>query len=449
MITPDLKLVEKYNQPGPRYTSYPTAPQFTENVAAEALVADMGKSPLSLYFHLPFCASLCWFCGCTKMITSKTAPAEQYIELLEQEMDLMLPHLGQQRPVQQLHFGGGTPNHFTPEQIDTLARAIHSRFHFAEDAEISAELDPRRLTQDHIKAFARLGVNRVSFGVQDIQEKTQKAVNRVQSDEQNRDAIRWAKEAGMCSLNIDLIYGLPYQTPDSIHETLNQVLSYDPDRLAVFSYAHVPWIAPAQKILERHGLPSGEEKIKMLGVIIRELTSRGYQYIGMDHFAKVSDPLAVAQRNKTMQRNFQGYSTFHDVEICGFGISSISQTNNTYRQNVKDLNTYESMLNDGKLPLDKGYVLNQDDRMRRLTIMRLMCDHTLHFQTLSKELGIPFKDYFASELNQLKSFIADELVELNSDYLKVTPQGSLFIRNIAMIFDAHLAQSKARHSKTV
>ena len=449
MIIPDLALVEKYNQPGPRYTSYPTAPQFTENVSVDALISDTGKSPLSLYFHLPFCASMCWFCGCTKIITTKTSPADHYIDLLAKEMDMMLPNLDPERPVQQLHFGGGTPNHLTPEQIDTLAAAIKSRFHFADDAEISAELDPRRLTEEHIKAFARLGVNRVSFGVQDIQESTQKAVNRVQSDEQNRNAIRWAKEAGMHSLNVDLIYGLPYQTPESILNTLKQVVSYDPDRFAVFSYAHVPWIAPAQKILERHGLPQAEDKIKMLGIIIEYLTSHGYQYIGMDHFAKVDDKLAIAQRNKTMQRNFQGYSTFSDVEICGFGISSISQTHNTYRQNVKDLASYESMLADGKLPLDKGYELSNDDHIRRRTIMRLMCDHALDYQALSAELEIDFEAYFAEELSKLDRFVTDGLVNVSTLGLQVTAQGSLFIRNIAMLFDAHLAQSKARHSKTV
>jgi oxygen-independent coproporphyrinogen-3 oxidase len=339
MLKPDLGLVEKYNKPGPRYTSYPTAPQFSDVVELEDLrhEASLETGPISLYFHIPFCQSLCNFCGCTKIISRGREPADAYLDQLEQEIDLYLETSQPGRLVQQLHFGGGTPNYLTPDQIDRFSNYLHQNFSFADDAEISAELDPRRLTEEHISAFRRLGVNRVSFGMQDILLKTQQAVNRVQSDEQNRQAIQWARAAGIDSLNIDLIYGLPYQTPETIRTTIRHVHQYDPDRLAIFSYAHVPWIAPAQKILDKHGLPTAEAKIKMLGVIIEELTSSGYQYIGMDHFAKVDDSLAIAQRNKTMQRNFQGYSTFKDIEICAFGISSISQTANSYRQNVKDL----------------------------------------------------------------------------------------------------------------
>ncbi|MFC5050255.1 oxygen-independent coproporphyrinogen III oxidase [Rubritalea spongiae] len=451
MLKPDLRLVEKYNKPGPRYTSYPTAPQFIDQIDIEKLrlEATHESGPLSLYFHIPFCQSMCWFCGCTKIISSQREPAEKYIKLLEREIEHYRENIQPGREVQQLHFGGGTPNYLDPDLIDHFTGTLHKNFHFAPNAEISAELDPRRLTEKHIQAFRRLGVNRVSFGVQDIQLKTQKAVNRVQSDEQNRNAIEWARAAGMQSLNIDLIYGLPYQTPKSIRNTIHQVLEYSPDRLAVFSYAHVPWMAPAQKILERHGLPAPEQKIKMLGVIIEELTSNGYQYIGMDHFAKVDDSLAVAQRNKTMQRNFQGYSTFKDIEIAAFGISSISQTKNSYRQNIKDIDAYEKRLSLGQLPVEKGYILTPDDHIRRTTIMRLMCDHSLDFHQLSSELNIDFKDHFANELNQLLDMEIDGLLERSENALQVTPQGALFIRNIAMHFDAHLAQSSAKHSKTV
>ncbi|MFC4993409.1 oxygen-independent coproporphyrinogen III oxidase [Rubritalea tangerina] len=449
MLKPDLRLVEKYNKPGPRYTSYPTAPQFSESVNHQQLLQETQKDtgPLSLYFHIPFCQSMCWFCGCTKIISNKREPAERYLHNLEREIQLYPENAN--RPVQQLHFGGGTPNYLTPDQIQRFGNTLRNHFDFAHNAEISAELDPRRLTQEHIQAFQTLGVNRVSFGMQDVQLSTQKAVNRVQSDTQNRNAIDWARSAGIHSLNIDLIYGLPHQTPESIRNTIQHILSYDPDRLAVFSYAHVPWIAPAQKILERHGLPEAEAKIQMLGVIIEELTSNGYQYIGMDHFAKINDPLAVAQRNKTMQRNFQGYSTFRDLEIRAFGITSISQTQNSYRQNVKDLNAYEQALDQNTVPISKGYLLTQDDHIRRTTIMRLMCDHTLDYSQLSRELDIDFADYFRHEIHGLVDMEIDGLLERSETSLKVTPQGTLFIRNIAMFFDAHLAQSSARHSRTV
>ena len=453
MLKPDLNLVEKYNQPGPRYTSYPTAPHFTEEVDHSELIRESASETgnLSLYFHIPFCKSLCWFCGCTKIITKKREPSIAYMETLKKEILQYLPNIKPGRKVQQLHFGGGTPNYLDPDLIDDFADFLQQHFTFTEDAELSAELDPRTMTEAHMKAFKRLGINRVSFGVQDVKIETQKAVNRVQSDEQNTDSISWAKEAGIDSLNIDLIYGLPHQTPESIRDTIQQVLKYSPDRLAVFSYAHVPWISPAQKILERNGLPSAEEKIQMLGVIIEELTSpaAGYQYIGMDHFAKVDDSLAVAQRNKTMQRNFQGYSTFSNLEICAFGMSSISQTSNSYRQNAKDLADYTEMVNLGKPPIVKGLILTDEDHIRRTTIMRLMCDLELNYEAMSDKLGIDFKIHFADALAGMDGFIADGLVELSDSALKVTPQGSLFVRNIAMNFDEHLVKGIAKHSKTV
>ncbi len=453
MLIPNLSLVEKYNRPGPRYTSYPTAPHFTEEIDPEQLRAEAASEtgPLSLYFHIPFCHSLCWFCGCTKIINSKRESAVSYLDTLEKEISHYLTLIKPGRKVQQLHFGGGTPNSLPPDLIDRFSDFLHSHFDFADNAEISAELDPRRLTEEHIKAFRRLGVNRVSFGVQDVQLITQQAVNRVQSDEQNRNAIEWSRAAGIESLNIDLIYGLPHQTPESIRDTIHQVLTYSPDRLAVFSYAHVPWVAPAQKILDKAGLPSAQEKIQMLGVIIQELTCSGYQYIGMDHFAKIDDSLAIAQREKTMQRNFQGYSTFKDVEIAAFGMSSISQTTNSYRQNFKDLADYTEQVNAGNLPITKGYILNEDDHIRRTTIMRLMCDLSLDFDSMSKMLDIDFRSYFKDSLisPELEEMCADGLVNLDADQLEVTQQGTLFIRNIAMIFDAYLADSKAKHSKTV
>ena len=455
MIIPNLELVEKYNRPGPRYTSYPTAPHFTDSsdfdIELLRVEAESETGNLSLYFHIPFCHSLCWFCGCTKIINSKRESAVLYLDTLEREITQYLSTIKPGRKVQQLHFGGGTPNSLAPDLIDRFSDFIHSHFNFTEDAELSAELDPRRLTEEHIKAFRRMGINRVSFGVQDVQLITQQAVNRVQTDEQNRNAIEWSRAAGIESLNIDLIYGLPHQTPESIRNTIHQVLTYEPDRLAVFSYAHVPWVAPAQKLLDKAGLPSAQEKIQMLGVIIQELTCSGYQYIGMDHFAKTNDSLATAQREKTMQRNFQGYSTFKDLEIAAFGMSSISQTSNSYRQNYKDLAPYTEQVVAGNLPVTKGYILTADDHIRRSTIMRLMCDLSLDFADMSELLDIDFCDYFKAALSspELAEMVSDELVARDDKKITVTPQGTLFIRNIAMIFDAYLADSKAKHSKTV
>lgn len=451
MLTPDLQLVEKYNLPGPRYTSYPSSPHFQECSDQGPYLQELAHSasPLSLYFHIPFCHSLCYFCGCTKIISSKLEAAVPYLDTLISEIDLYRAHAPAQRPVQQLHFGGGTPNFLSPELIYRFSDELKNRFHFADDAEISVELDPRRLTKEHVDAFRALGVNRFSFGLQDIKEDTQKTVNRIQPDHLNRQAISWAREAGITSLNLDLIYGLPHQTPQSIHDTIQHILSYDPDRLAVFSYAHVPWVAPAQLILEKAGLPSAREKIDMLGIIISELTSAGYQYIGMDHFAKKDDPLAIAQRNKTLQRNFQGYSTFKDVEIAAFGMSSISQTENTYRQNFKTLPKYTQMVESGVLPVEKAYFLSQDDQIRRTTIMRLMCDLSLDFAQMSDALQIDFSAYFAHELASFAEKQTDGLVQLDQNQLQVTPQGSLFIRNIAMHFDKYLSTSTAKHSKTI
>jgi len=450
-LIPDLKLVQKYNKPGPRYTSYPTAPYFNEDIDLAEIEQRRSEETgaLSLYFHIPFCKSLCWFCGCTKIINRKHEPAVEYIQVLKKEIELHLANSKPGRKVKQLHFGGGTPNFLAPTLIDEFSDFLHEKFEFAEDAEISAELDPRTLTEDHIKAFRRLGVNRVSFGMQDVKLDTQKAVNRVQSDEQNSNAIEWSRKAGINSLNIDLIYGLPHQTPESIRDTIQQILKYNPDRLAVFSYAHVPWVAPAQKILERHGLPEAEQKIKMLGVIIEELTSSGYQYIGMDHFAKTTDSLAIAQREKTMQRNFQGYSTSKDLEICAFGMSSISQSSDTYRQNYKELDPWQEKVLAGKAPTFKGYILTEEDKIRRTTIMRLMCDLSLNFEQMSELLGVPFKEHFAHALSQLDEMVADGLVEIDDEALTVTPQGSLFVRNVAMHFDAYLKSGEGRHSKTV
>ena len=451
----DLELVEKYNVPGPRYTSYPPATHFTEQVSEAQLLPKIRANnetarDLSLYFHLPFCQSLCWFCGCTTVITTQQGKSAMYLEYLRKELALLQPLLNPKRQVVQLHFGGGTPTFLTPNEIRALGEMIHSQFVVARDAEAGVEIDPRRLTRDHLTALREIGFNRASIGVQDNSPLVQMAVHRIQPYELTREVVDWIRAAGFSSLNIDLIYGLPHQTPASFEKTLDEILDLKPDRFAVFSYAHVPWIKPAQKILEGGALPSPEIKLELLKLTIEKLTSEGYRYIGMDHFARADDELAVAQQQKSLQRNFQGYSTRGGADIYALGMSAISQADGFYWQNIKELPRYYASLDEGKLPLAKGYILTADDQIRQQTIMRLMCDLELDYAAMSKRLGLDFAQYFAAELDSLDTMEADGLVLKTPTALIVTDRGRLFIRNIAMCFDFYASSRKeTRFSKTV
>ncbi|MFU8848031.1 MAG: oxygen-independent coproporphyrinogen III oxidase [Opitutales bacterium] len=448
----DLKLIEKYNRPGPRYTSYPPANHFRDYADPAPLLTSVeaSEAPLSLYFHLPFCETLCWFCGCHMIPTLDRSRATDYLDLLEKELALFARHHRREREAVQLHFGGGTPNFFGPEQIDRLAALIDRHFKFAPGAEKSVELDPRRLSAAHIEAFARMGLTRASFGVQDSNPEVQKVIHREQPQEMNVAAMETLRAHGFDSVNVDLIYGLPLQTPESFDQTLDQVLELKPDRFAVFNYAHVPWMRPAQKILEKAGLPDARTKLELLKLCIERLTREGYVYIGMDHFALPDDELVVAQHEGTLQRNFQGYSTRAGVEICGFGISSISQGADSYRQNVKDIESYRAMVESGRLPVAKGYELTNEDKLRADVIMRLMCDLALDYREMSAKWGIDFELHFANALAQLKEPTEDGLIELTEAGLKVTERGRLFIRNLAMCFDAYLEPAvEGRYSRTV
>jgi oxygen-independent coproporphyrinogen-3 oxidase len=447
----DLDLVRKHNRPGPRYTSYPTALQFREDADAARLIdaARAEAGGLSLYFHLPFCESLCWFCGCNKVITAETSRADLYLDALEREIALFPGDGLRERRVVQLHFGGGTPNFLSPAQISRLGGMLRKHFVFADDAEYSVELDPRPLTRDHVRAFRDIGMRRASFGIQDVNTEVQKAVHRVQPEECNQRAFAWLREEGFESVNVDLIYGLPGQTPETYAETLRRVLAYDPDRFAVFSYAHVPWMVPSQKILERVQLPDPGDKLAMLKLVIETLTASGYVFIGMDHFAKPADELVRALQTRTLQRNFQGYSTRGGVEIRGFGVSSVSQTARTYRQNHKTLEKYYASLAERRLPVERGLELTDDDVLHRHVIMRLMCDFSLEFAAVEAEFGIRFAEKFAPNLARLAEFVPDRLVELDDHAIRVTEDGRLFIRNIAMCFDAYTAATEGRHSKTI
>jgi oxygen-independent coproporphyrinogen-3 oxidase len=451
----NLDLVRKYNVPGPRYTSYPPATHFTDQVSFEAVTEKIRENnqtarDLSLYFHLPFCESLCWFCGCTTVISTDHSKAAGYIDYLRREMALMKPLLNPARKVTQLHFGGGTPTFSPPDQLRALGELIHSNFEFAPDLEAGCEIDPRRLTRDHLTALREIGFNRISMGVQDNNPEVQKAVHRIQPLDMTTRVVNWSREAGFKSLNVDLIFGLPFQTVASFEQTLDEILALSPDRFAVFSYAHVPWIKPAQRIFKEGILPSADVKLQLLKLTIEKLTSQGYVYIGMDHFAKETDELAVAQQNKTLQRNFQGYSTRGGADIYAFGMSSISQADGVYWQNQKDLKGYYATLDEGKWPWVRGYVLTEDDLIRRQTIMRIMCDLSLDFAAMSRLLGVKFEDYFAKELASLADLEADGLLKRTAGSILVTDLGRLMIRNIAMRFDAYLAkETERRYSKTI
>lgn len=456
MLKVDLDLIKKYNVPGPRYTSYPPATHFGDQVSRsefDRLIQannQTAERDLSLYFHLPFCYSLCWYCGCTTVITADQKKSADYVRYLAKELDLAKAKLHPKRKVVQMHFGGGTPTFSTPDEIRRLGELIHSRFELVPDVEAGVETDPRRLTRDHLVALREVGFNRASIGVQDNDPVVQKAVHRIQPFEMTQQVVTWMREVGFQSINIDLIYGLPYQTPASFQKTLDETLSLRPDRFAVFNYAHVPWMKPAQKILKTETLPSPETKLDLLKLTIEQLTSEGYVYIGMDHFARADDELAIAQRNRTLQRNFQGYSTRSGTDIYAFGMSSISQTEDLYWQNQKELLPYYSALDSGELPLHRAYVLTPEDKVRRTTIMRLMCDLGLDYDAMSSLLGLDFRAHFAPELDGLDDMEGDGLLVKTPDGLVVTDLGRLLIRNIAMRFDAYAPSRKEnRFSRTI
>ena len=452
----NLSLVEKYNQPGPRYTSYPPATKFVDTITWDALAQRIAANnqterDLSLYFHIPFCETLCWFCGCTTVITLNHDRGMGYVEALGREVATMAPLMNPKRRAVQLHFGGGSPTFLRPDEIRRLGEHIHKHFTFAPDIEASVEVDPRRLTRDHLVALRQIGFNRASMGVQDFNPAVQEAVHRIQPVAMTQQAVDWMRELGFNSINLDLIYGLPHQTVASFTETLDIVLRMQPDRLAVFSYAHVPWIKPAQKILVNKVLPPAETKLQILKLIIETLTDGDrYTYIGMDHFARPNDELAVAQRRKQLQRNFQGYSTRAGSDIYSFGMSSISQIPDAYWQNEKELPRWQAVVDAGRPPLHKAYFVTDEDRIRRETIMRVMCDLSLDFAAMSAKLGINFEQHFATELASLTDLEADGLVRRVPGGLEVTASGRLFIRNIAMRFDNTLAPvGERRHSRTI
>lgn len=452
----DLDLVRKYNRRGPRYTSYPTAPHFTREVAAEAfaeeLAAGQSATPLSLYVHLPFCRSLCSYCGCHMKVTHRPEVIDRYLGYLKREMTQVAERVDPAREVVQIHWGGGTPSYLTPEQIADLMEHTRSVFRVSPTAEVGLEADPRGLTEAHIEAAAAAGFHRISYGVQDVDPVVQDAIHRVQPTHLVERAVRWARDHGFQSINLDLVYGLPHQTAETFGQTIDTVLRLDPDRVALFSYAHVPSMKKHQRLIDEDALPAPDEKLRIFKMATERLTGEGgYRFIGMDHFARPDDELSRALDDGTLHRNFQGYSTCAGADVVAFGVSGISQLDGAYVQNLKGLPAYYDRIDAGECTTYRGVRVSPEDRLRRHVIMEVMCSGHVRKRDVEDRFGIDFDAHFADALRALEPLAADGLVRCTDDAITVAPSGRLFIRNVAMAFDAYLGASTARpvYSQTV
>jgi len=445
LIDWDLALIQKYNYSGPRYTSYPTALEFSEQFGEadfRQAVARYPERPLSLYVHIPFCHKLCYFCGCNKIVTRQQHKADQYLDALEQEILHRAP-LFTGRHVSQLHWGGGTPTYLNKAQISRLMALLRGNFNFNADAEISIEVDPREIELDVLDHLRSEGFNRLSMGVQDFNKEVQRLVNREQDEDFIFALLRRARDIGFTSTNIDLIYGLPKQTPESFAFTLQRVAELNPDRLSVFNYAHLPTLFAAQRKIKDTDLPSAQQKLDILQQTITSLTASGYQFIGMDHFARPDNELAIAQREGVLHRNFQGYTTQGDTDLLGMGVSAISMLGDCYAQNQKELKRYYQQVDEQGNALWRGLALTRDDCIRRDVIKSLICNFRLTYAEIEREWDIRVADYFAEDLQLLAPLAKDGLVDVNEAEIVVTPKGRLLIRNICMCFDVYLRQ-KAR-----
>lgn len=455
----DFDVLKKFNQQGPRYTSYPTAPMFSADFTSNDFTDEIQNTnlagidkPISLYFHFPFCEKLCYFCGCNMRVTHDRSVISEYNDYLKKEIDLLQPMISKKRKAAQMHWGGGTPSYLYPDEIREIGNYIKERFEFEPDIEASVEIDPRGLTRDHMVAFREIGFNRTSFGVQDFNPQVQETINRVQSEKITRQTVAWARELGFQSVNLDLIYGLPFQTVATFADSVEKIIDISPDRIAVFNYAHVPWLKKHQSIIPTEALPTANERLAILTMSIEKLIGAGYEYIGMDHFAKPTDELALAQKNGTLYRNFQGYSTKAGCDVSAFGVSAISQYRNIYAQNLKNIHDYYARLDNGEAATGVGYRMTQDDHIRKETIMQLMCNLEIDKRRIEQEFDIDFEEYFGDEIKKLDVFINEGLVDNNKETVQVTGSGLLIIRNIAMCFDAYLEQmmkEKPVFSKTV
>lgn len=458
MFEINLDLVKKYDRPGPRYTSYPTAPQFNEKFTSKEYIEEIKKTnsgdtlpDLSLYFHLPFCDTLCYFCGCNMIISRNRDRIKTYLDYVKKEVKFIKAHLNSSRKVSQLHWGGGTPTHLFPDEIRDLSSFIHDEFDFKADSENGCEIDPRELTKEHLIALRETGFNRVSMGVQDFNEKVQKAVNRIQPESITRQVVDWVRELNFHSINLDLIYGLPFQTVGEFEKTIDKIINISPDRIALFNYAHVPWMKKHMSLIKPEDIPSPEEKLQILKMSVAKLTDAGYMFIGMDHFAKPDNELSVAMNEKKLYRNFQGYSTNAGADLYAFGITSIGQFGRIYSQNIKTEKDYFAALDSGLAPVAKGYYMSDDDVLRKYVIMKVMCDFELDFSEVEKKFGIDFKQYFKWGLNNLHEMVDDGLISLDENKITISEMGRLLIRNVAMNFDGFIErqQDTARYSRTV
>ncbi len=453
----DFKKFEKYSRPGPRYTSYPTAPEFNTTFTQEDLISKFksqsSSRPLSLYIHIPFCRSACYFCGCNVIFTSKEDKKVKYIEYLKKELKILASHLDTSRLVTQMHFGGGTPTFLSPEQLKEVLDSIRSTFpNFASDAEVSCEVDPRYFEQGHMDVLKEAGCNRLSFGVQDLDPQVQKTIHRIQPFETTQNVVKIARDAGIKSVNIDLIYGLPHQTKETFAKTIRDIVKLDPDRLAVFNYAHVPWMMKTQRKFDETTFAPPSTKLEILKDSIEFFSSVGYKMVGMDHFAKPEDELFKAIEKGELHRNFQGYTTKGGADLVGIGVTSIGDGVDYYAQNFKTLPEYEAAIDAGDLPVFKGYSLSDDDILRQFVIMELMSNFSLDMKRVEKEFNINFKEYFSDALKALEEFIDAQLVTITDDKITVSQTGTMLIRNISMPFDAYLnkiPEDKRRFSKTI
>jgi oxygen-independent coproporphyrinogen-3 oxidase len=440
-------LAQRFDAHGPRYTSYPTADRFhtgfgnadyVEALHRRAAIAPVLHAPLSLYMHLPFCANLCYYCGCNKVITKDRSRSARYVRTLAREMAMVAQHIGPLRRVTQLHWGGGTPTFLAHDEMRAVMAATREHFDLTRDAEISVELDPRHADDATLEVLAGIGFNRASLGIQDFDREVQRAVHRIQSVEDTRRVVDTARRLGFESISFDLIYGLPHQRTETFNATLDRVLEMAPDRLSVYSYAHLPHLFKPQRRIDLLALPTVDEKLDLLAMTVERLVAEGYVYIGMDHFARPDDALAIAQREGRLQRNFQGYSTHADCDMLAFGVSAISRVGDVYAQNEKDLDAYYARIDAGELAVLRGMSLTPDDHVRRALIGELMCGFELNMRTFGARHGLDFKRTFADELRRLAPLEEAGLVRVGDERIVITPQGRLLVRRIAMVFDAHL-----------
>jgi oxygen-independent coproporphyrinogen-3 oxidase len=456
----DAALIGKHNQLGPRYTSYPTADRFSDAFgyrdylqAVAGLRTRGSRNPLSLYLHIPFCDTVCYYCACNKIVTKDRSKAATYLSYLKREIDMQGNLFAGMNQIEQLHFGGGTPTYLSDAQMGDLMTHLRRWFQFAPDAvgEYSIEIDPRTVSRARIHTLREQGFNRVSLGVQDFDPAVQKAVNRIQPESQTRDIIDAAREARFRSVSIDLIYGLPLQNLTSMQQTLEKVIAASPDRIAFYNYAHMPHLFKPQRRINEQDMPSADAKLDMLALCIRQLADAGYVYIGMDHFAKPTDDLALAQQQGLLHRNFQGYSTHAEADLVSCGVSAISAVAATYSQNVKTLDAYYDRLDQNELPIARGSKLNMDDVLRRLIIQMLMCNFELSISSIEQAYPIEFAAYFAPEMGRLQALADEGLLTIDAEWINVTLKGRLLIRNICMVFDRYLSsrQEPLRYSKTI